>query len=127
MGRPGGSGEASRRKRRAPTVTSVAVALVGLAVGLSIAGAAEACPVCFQAKTDASRVAFIATTAFMTVLPLLLVGVLAWWVRRRFIRSEQAGSGRSTDAPAAPGVHASYSRMGSDSSAELGTGLSASR
>lgn len=65
--------------------------LVALIVGiglLGIPGAAEACAVCFQAKNDATRIAFIASTAAMTGLPLLIVGGLAWWVRRRFARAE---------------------------------------
>lgn len=47
-------------------------------------GVALACAVCFQAKTDASRIAFIASTAAMTGLPLLLVLGVAWWVRKQF-------------------------------------------
>ena len=55
---------------------------------VSMPGAAEACAVCFQAKSDASRVAFIASTAAMTVLPLVLILGVAWWVRNRFREAE---------------------------------------
>jgi hypothetical protein len=68
--------------------TPLAIAVVaGVAL---LAGSAEACPVCFQAKNDASRVAFIVTTGFMTGLPLLLVGGVAWWVRRQFRSADPA-------------------------------------
>ena len=61
---------------------------------IALPEAAEACAVCFQAKTDATRVAFIASTAAMTGLPLLVVGGVAWWVRRKVV---QAGTASSTD------------------------------
>ena len=79
---------------------SLIVVAVAAAVAL-LAGSAEACPVCFQAKNDASRVAFIVTTGFMTGLPLLLVGGVVWWLRRQFQKAggpelacprQQAGS-----------------------------------
>lgn len=63
--------------------------LVGLAVALVLLpGAAHACSVCFQSQSGATRVAFIASTAFMTFLPLAVVGGVAFWVRRRFVRAE---------------------------------------
>lgn len=71
-------------KRFAQLVSPMALSLLTLATFAFVPGAAEACAVCFQAKTDASRIAFIAATAGMTVLPLLLVMGLAWWVRKRF-------------------------------------------
>ena len=43
---------------------------------------AHACPVCFDAR-DRNRAAFFATTVFMSLLPLGLVGLLAAWLRRR--------------------------------------------
>ena len=45
-------------------------------------GAALACAVCFDQDSE-SRVAFIATTALLTFLPLLLIGSGAWWWVRR--------------------------------------------
>ena len=45
--------------------------------------AADACAVCGAAQQEASRKAFIGTTAFMTFLPLaILFGVISWFVRR---------------------------------------------
>jgi cbb3-type cytochrome oxidase subunit 3 len=42
-----------------------------------------ACPVCTAGRDEANRVAFIATTAFLTFLPLLMVGGVIWWLFRR--------------------------------------------
>ena len=66
----------------------IALASLVCLVLLALPGAAEACAVCFQAKTDATRVAFIASTAAMTFLPLAVVGGVAWWVRRKFVQAE---------------------------------------
>jgi len=75
------------------------VAFAGLALAVAalicLPGAAEACSVCFQGGTsEAARVAFIASTAAMTFLPLAVVGGVAWWVRRRFVRAELDAASR---------------------------------
>jgi hypothetical protein len=44
---------------------------------------ATACAVCFTGRADETRIAFIATTALLTALPILLIGSLVWWLRRR--------------------------------------------
>ena len=79
---------------RSSIIVRACVSAAALAVGmlLVLPGTAEACAVCFQAKTDASRIAFIATTAFMTVLPLLLIGGVAYWVRSRFVAAQTTDS-----------------------------------
>ena len=43
---------------------------------------AHACAVCFDPK-DRNRGAFAATTAFLSVLPVGMVGGTALWLRRR--------------------------------------------
>ncbi len=43
---------------------------------------AGACPVCFDPREE-SRLAFLVTTIFMTVLPLLLIGCAVLWFLRR--------------------------------------------
>lgn len=53
----------------------VAVAAVLLAPAL-----AQACSVCFSGQ-DQSRTAFIATTAFLSILPLAFIGGVALWIR----------------------------------------------
>ncbi|MGY8799111.1 MAG: hypothetical protein ACKVG4_10050 [Longimicrobiales bacterium] len=55
------------------------IALVLLAV---LPDAAEACAVCFDAK-DENRQAFLATTAFMSLLPLGMVAGAGMWMRKR--------------------------------------------
>jgi len=78
-------------------VSKVLLALPVLIVGVLLAvvpETAEACAVCFQAKSDASRVAFIVTTAGMTFLPLIVIAGVAWWVRRQFVKAEAAEAPR---------------------------------
>jgi hypothetical protein len=79
-----------------------------LLVLLALPGAAEACAVCFQAKTDATRIAFIASTAAMTFLPLAVVGGLAWWVRRRFARADASADPLGSPGEAQPAVPKSF-------------------
>ncbi len=43
---------------------------------------AQACPVCFDAR-DENRQAFLATTAFLSLLPLGMVGGAGLWLRKR--------------------------------------------
>jgi hypothetical protein len=65
-----------------------------LAAMLLIPRLAEACAVCFSGRTDETRQAFIGSTAFMTFLPMLIIGGLAWWFRRRVLamQAEQRAS-----------------------------------
>jgi hypothetical protein len=44
---------------------------------------AWACPVCFAAKDEANRLAFLGTTVLLTSLPVLMVGSLIYWIARR--------------------------------------------
>ena len=43
---------------------------------------AHACPVCFDAR-DENRKAFLATTAFLSLLPLGMVAGAGLWLRKR--------------------------------------------
>ena len=43
---------------------------------------AYACPVCFDPR-DENRVAFLATTIFMSLFPLSMVGGVGLWLRQR--------------------------------------------
>jgi hypothetical protein len=58
-----------------------ALSAVVLAV-LILPEAAAACPVCFDAR-DENRQAFLATTAFLSLLPLGMVAGTGLWIRRR--------------------------------------------
>ena len=43
---------------------------------------AQACSVCFSGQ-DQSRTAFIATTAFLSIVPLAFIAGMALWIRSR--------------------------------------------
>ena len=49
-----------------------------------------ACAVCKSAAEDSNRLAFILTTALLSFLPLLIVGCLVWWLRRRTRELDEA-------------------------------------
>jgi len=78
------------------------------AAGLVLAtpALALACPVCFNAKDDAARVAFLATTVFLTALPLLLIGGAISWLARRAAQADQAVEGPAPAADPAPETRA---------------------
>ena len=63
------------------------VALLVLAPRIALA-----CPVCMGGRDDATRTAFLLTTAFLTVLPLALIGGVVWWLTRRARALEQQRS-----------------------------------
>jgi hypothetical protein len=71
--------------------------IVWLAAALAIAAPldASACPSCLAAQDSDVQAAFLAATAFMTFLPLGLIGGLVYWLRRRL---------RQLDAEEAAGV-----------------------
>jgi hypothetical protein len=71
----------------------VALAVVAVALTPDLA---HACAVCFSANAK-NREAFLATTAFLSLLPLGLAGGLWMWIRRR-----AAALQRQADAAAAP-------------------------
>ena len=56
--------------------------------------ALHACPVCFD-RDDEARIAFLATTGLLTLLPLGLVAGTGAWLRRRMreVRGEEGGEG----------------------------------
>lgn len=54
-----------------------------LAVVLLLADGAAACAVCAVGEDPRSRDTYILSTVMMSSLPLLLVGGLVWYVRRR--------------------------------------------
>jgi hypothetical protein len=43
---------------------------------------ALACSVCYAAN-EPNRLAFIATTAFLSLFPLAIVGAITWWIWRQ--------------------------------------------
>ena len=63
--------------KRAALIGAVAVLLVAV-----FPDVAHACPVCFD-RDDEARLAFLATTGLLTLLPLGLVAGTGWWIRKR--------------------------------------------
>jgi len=49
---------------------------------LLTASPAFACPVCFSSQGE-SRLAFLMSTGFLTVLPLTMFIGIVWWLRKR--------------------------------------------
>ena len=73
----------------------VSLLLLALLAVAALPEAAHACAVCFDA-TDENRQAFLATTAFLTLLPLGMVTGAGLWLRRRVrARDEREGSSDS--------------------------------
>ncbi|MDG2332992.1 MAG: hypothetical protein P8Q97_02090 [Myxococcota bacterium] len=69
--------------------------------GALLADAASACTVCLGAQTEASRKAFVGTTAFLTFLPLMVVGgIIALFVRRTLAQEALDESRRAGDLDA---------------------------
>ena len=58
--------------------------------------ALHACPVCFD-RDDEARLAFLATTGLLTVLPLGMVAGTGWWLRKR-VREVEAQAEREAAA-----------------------------
>ena len=58
------------------------IPLFVLAVLALLPDVAHACPVCFDAR-DENRQAFLATTAFLSLLPLGMVAGAGLWMRKR--------------------------------------------
>ena len=65
---------------------SVAAAVVALAWA---AGFAHACPSC-ASPLEENRQAFVDTTVFLTVVPLMMMGGFIWWLRRKIRTTEDA-------------------------------------
>lgn len=78
---------------KASQLVPLAFVAVTLALAL-VPGVAEACAVCSAGREDETRTAFIVSTAGMTLLPLLLVGGIALWLRKRFREVEAEESDR---------------------------------
>jgi hypothetical protein len=55
---------------------------LALAVLLALPDTAYACAVCFDPRAE-NRFAFLATTVFLTLFPLSLVGGAGVWLRKR--------------------------------------------
>jgi hypothetical protein len=58
------------------------IAAIVLLLLVAVPDAAHACSVCFDPREE-NRFAFLATTVFLSVLPLSLVGGVGLWLRKR--------------------------------------------
>ena len=68
---------------RLPTAVSAASAMAFALVLLALLPeSAAACPVCFD-SSDENRMAFLATTAFLSLLPLGMVAGAGLYIRKR--------------------------------------------
>jgi hypothetical protein len=70
---------------------------------------AEACPVCGVGRDDETRTAFILTTAFLTLLPLAMLGGIVWWLVRRARQLEASWQDAASATAAASVVSRSSS------------------
>ncbi|MYD12741.1 MAG: hypothetical protein F4X00_03875 [Gemmatimonadetes bacterium] len=71
------------------------VAALALALLAAFPDVAHACPVCFD-RDDEARIAFLATTGLLTLVPLGLVAGTGLWLRRRareIAEEEERGEG----------------------------------
>ena len=69
------------------------IAAFALLLLMAFPDVAQACPVCFDAR-DENRQAFLATTAFLSLLPLGMVAGAGLWLRER-CRSRDADQNES--------------------------------
>ena len=53
-------------------------------------------------REDDVQFAFLAATAFMSVLPLMLIGGVVWWLRRRLREMEENQAARELMPAGAP-------------------------
>ncbi len=67
--------------RRAYTARWLAIRALSALV-LLFPSAAWACPMCFSAKNEAGRIAYLATTGVLTFLPLIVIGSTIMLVKR---------------------------------------------
>jgi len=79
-----------------------AVAPLAAAVIVASPQLARACAVCMSGREDDVQFAFILTTVLMSILPLMLVGGVVWWIRRRLCEMEANQAARDALAVVAP-------------------------
>lgn len=84
-----------------------ATVLLGTLLAVDVAAA---CPVCFSAANEENRTAIMLMTGFLTVLPLVLIGLAVRWYLRRMKafekqnRAQQRAARRRRGPGPGPGV-----------------------
>jgi hypothetical protein len=74
-----------------PLRNRIAGAVATLLLGWPEVG--RACAVCFSGRSEETRQAFTLTTVFLTFLPLLAIGGMVWWLRKRARQLESESPG----------------------------------
>ncbi len=87
------------------------IAGLGAALCLGAPELARACAVCGSGTEEASRLAFILTTIFLSALPLLMVGAVLWWLWRRTRQLERDAAQRNHSSQPADIGRARSSRL----------------
>ncbi len=57
---------------------------------LLLPGVGEACSQCLSGRSDETKLAYILTTVFLSILPPAIVGGAVWWLVRRVRLQERA-------------------------------------
>jgi len=83
------------RRQTTKASTLFATATV-TALVLALPGFAHACPVCFDPK-EPNRIAFLVSTAFLSLLPLGLMGGVIYWLWKSAKAAEEAERQPVTD------------------------------
>ena len=87
------------------------IAGLGAALCLGAPELARACSVCTSGTEEASRLAFILTTAFLSALPLVMLGAVLWWLWRRTRQLERDAHRRDHSSQPADIARARSSRL----------------
>ena len=78
-------------------MVAAALHVMAAAALLAPAPSAMACAVCGGNTPEESKMAFIITTGLLTFLPLLMLGSVAYWIRKRV--RELEGEATPTNDP----------------------------
>jgi hypothetical protein len=76
---------------------ALSLALAWLAIAV-LPDAAAACSVCYGGAEE-SRKAFLFTTVLLSLLPISMIGALAWWVWRSIRDNEDTDSPQAGTPP----------------------------
>jgi hypothetical protein len=85
-----------------PRARRVVASLGAVAATWLLPGLAAACTVCMGGQEEASRKAFVGTTAFLTFFPLLVLAVGVGWFVRRTLAQEREEEARDRVAALRP-------------------------